>query len=74
MDNPDLADGGRYLFEGCGVHLLDRLRRVGLELGQGRLEEMVTRKYWMNLLKLQGNQERLTETSVEIPCFCMVTP
>lgn len=41
LDDPDLADGGRHLVEGHGVHVLARLRRVELELGQGHLVKQV---------------------------------
>ena len=36
-----MADGGRQLGGGCGVHVLAGLRRVGLKLGQRHLEELV---------------------------------
>jgi hypothetical protein len=41
LDDPDLADGGRHLVEGHGVHVLAGSRRVGLKLGQGHLEKLV---------------------------------
>jgi hypothetical protein len=41
LDDPHLADGGRQLLEGRGVHVLAGLRRVGLELGQGHLVKLI---------------------------------
>ena len=40
LDDPNLADGGRHLLDGRGVHVLTGLRRVGPEHGQGHLVEL----------------------------------